>query len=812
MIREALEHFQLSLNLTDNIMREVSQLKPTPTLSKPHVPWAVAAASAILIVLLLGVGSQHLLRFQQPYTLDAQAETTIELVDAPIVLNIDTEADVQNQLGNSNALGKNENEGQKPDEVLFAAAETEGEDVSVRKQKWTQSEPIKGSIVRSLKGTTAGSLYVLTSNFVEPDILKLTSDGKTWQFLEGKPPASLWGFKVPMVVWNNTFYIIPSNELFASKDDGKTWNLLYTWPDNYHVIDFIPMENGFYAAFDKGIFMSKDTGNTWDAIHNEQIKSIRSLPKTKSTLFIQTYNRLFRLDDNVFTPLEFPTPVSSIISVAGTDEQLYVGVTSKSARSWWIFRSSDLGHTWIDITPTNAWSMKGRPPHFKMIAYEETLLIMEHGMVRSTDGGNTWDPPQSSRTTPSMNSVDHAVAVNEDTFYVGSSDGLHRSTNGGKSWELVRVTDDMRRRVMLNLIATKKSGENPNRMTTLYGIVEVGEIAKTNDDGKSWQNVRVDTPMTTPNRENVPTITQIVKSGDAIYVKGGSLGEGKIGHYIVSDKGNTLVPIKDMPTFSSTELRMRLFSSKNLTIGDLLDDFSGAKSFFQQMLQSTAQQKIKLEELGLRGPFTVSGNTFYTEYNLKLFRWTAGDTEWNDTGQEDIGDFPLDGHFMARFKSHFIIPKLAAYDNTVYYGKRNGQLVVSFDKGNNWIDLTPGLPYKVKTYKGIVFVGSTVYVATDAGIITSDDGRTWHVVTASDGSNIIMEHLATDGTSLFGITNTTSIYRINQENSAWEQVVSEIPEIANLKIGDFVTSLAVAGRTLYVSTEINGMFYFNLDK
>ncbi len=105
MIKEALEHFQLSPNLTENIMQEVSRLKPTPTASKPLVPWAIAATSAILIMLMLGIGSQHLFRFQQPYTLDAQAEMTVELVDTPIVLNLDAKPDVRNQPGNSNVLG-----------------------------------------------------------------------------------------------------------------------------------------------------------------------------------------------------------------------------------------------------------------------------------------------------------------------------------------------------------------------------------------------------------------------------------------------------------------------------------------------------------------------------------------------------------------------------------------------------------------------------------------------------------------------------------------------------------------------------------
>ena len=703
MIREALDHFKLSPNLTENIMQEVARLKPAaPTGGKPIVPWIVAASSAVLLVLMLGIGRQQLIRFQNPYSLDAQAEMTVELVDTPILLNIDTEPDVRNQLSNTNALGINDNNGQKPDEVLLAAVQSEGENASISQQQWIQSEPIKGSQVYSLKGSTKGDLYVLVRNLGSPNIIKLTSDGNTWQSMDGYPSDTVWGFKVPMVEWNNTFYIIPSNELFTSTDDGKTWNSLYTWSDEHNVIDFLPMDNAFYAAFHEGIYRSDDSGKTWKAIHDEQIKSIGSLVKIQNTLFVKTYNSLYRLDNEGLNSLEFPVSVRSIISVAGSTGKLYVGVTSKSvteARSWWIFRSTDLGDSWIDITPTNAWSIEGQPLYFKLIASEETLLVMEQGMVRSTDGGNSWMPPQLPGSTPSMRSTYKAVAVNQDTYFVGSSDGLHRSTNGGKSWDLVRVAPDMRRRVLFNLIATNNSDESQNLMPTLYGIVEVGEITKTNDDGKSWKTVRVDTPMSTPNRGNVPTITQIVKSGDDIYVKGGSLGEGKVGHYIVSDNGNTLVPIQDMPTFSSTELRMHLFSSKDLTIEELQEDFSGAKNIFQQMLKSTPQQLIKLEELGLRGPFTVSGNTFYTEYNLKLFRWNPGDTEWHDTGQEDVGDFPLDDLFISTFKSHFIIPKLAAYDNTVYYGKRNGQLVVSFDRGNNWVDLTPGLPYKVKTIK-----------------------------------------------------------------------------------------------------------------
>ena len=95
-----------------------------------------------------------------------------------------------------------------------------------------------------------------------------------------------------------------------------------------------------------------------------------------------------------------------------------------------------------------------------------------------------------------------------------------------------------------------------------------------------------------------------------------------------------------------------------------------------------------------------------------------------------------------------------------------------------------------------------MYVATDAGIITSDDGKNWKSVTDSEGTNLIMEHLAVDGITLYGVTEKTGIYRL--ESGTWKQIVSEIP--------DGVTSLAVNGDTLYVGTENSGMLHFNLEK
>ena len=108
MIREALENFQITPNLTENIMREISLLKPAaPSSGKPLVPWAIGISAVTIVLLMLGFSNQHLSRFQKPYSFNAASEMKVELIDAPIVRNLESEPDDRTQLGNANAQGEN---------------------------------------------------------------------------------------------------------------------------------------------------------------------------------------------------------------------------------------------------------------------------------------------------------------------------------------------------------------------------------------------------------------------------------------------------------------------------------------------------------------------------------------------------------------------------------------------------------------------------------------------------------------------------------------------------------------------------------
>ena len=148
MIREALNSFQISANLTDNIMREVANLQPAvPSGINPSIPWLLATSASVLILLLLGIGSQYLARFQQPYSLDAQSEMTVELIDAPIAQNIDAKPDVRNLVGkNSDIPGKGNGNKQASNQVLSDPGD------------YTQWQLPEGAKARLGKGKITGNI------------------------------------------------------------------------------------------------------------------------------------------------------------------------------------------------------------------------------------------------------------------------------------------------------------------------------------------------------------------------------------------------------------------------------------------------------------------------------------------------------------------------------------------------------------------------------------------------------------------------------------------------------------------------------
>ena len=785
MIRETLGSVQLPADLTENIMRQVAEIKPVaPTSGKPIVPWAVSAATAIFIFLIMGAGSQHLARFQKPYNLNSQSEATVEIIDALIVFDTQTKPDLRNQAGRFDSMGRSKSVGPQVSEpIMLAAAQVKKETRPSTKQQWVQvSGPKKGRSVSNLLASSWGDVYAAS----RIGIYKLVPDASAWTLVSPLPPeASTDNHRIQMAERNDTLYLVFSNGVFASKDRGETWTKLGDRPKGV-VIGLVITDDALYLAFrDEGIFRSTNVGKEWTPLNNEVIDGgILSVAAIGNTVFVGTNKGLYRLHLGAWEKLPIDT-TKAIHSLSVSENNVYVGTgrdpsqmetaegreaymaelmeelkSNTNVRKWEIFRSTDLGNSWTEITPISKSRMMKIATDVKVLAFGKRILALGMVSFHSTDLGNTWT--ELSRDAMTILSSSPAVAVDENTFFRMGTE-LTRSTDGGESWH--PFMKGIIGTSIFNLVGFKNE---------LYTITTNG-VSKSSDGGESWQDIPMDSGELTlkpveKERSTYPSIfPQLAIADGVLYgITSDSITGNTFRICRLSTNGNVLVPLQGVPAVGEDPSITDAKAWANI-IGQLERPLSA---------------------------FAVSRETFYIEHNRQLLRWKRGESEWFNTGLVDTGET---SKARAAAMRGF---ELAVSDETVYVGKRDGPLFQSLDGGNTWKDLTTNLPLRFERFDQITFAGSTVYVATDSGVLTSEDGEHWRAITDTAGTHTRIDHIAVDTATVYG-AGDTGVYRLNNRE-AWEKISPEVP--------NSVKSLVIKDDRVYIATKQRGMFHISVEK
>ena len=126
MIQEVFGGVQIPASLGENVMRQVAEMKPIASPApKPFLPWMALGTAAVLIALLLGASNRYLTRFQKPYSFEAQSEPRIDIVDAPIVLDIVAKSAVRHQVGRDTSPGKTSRAGAQVSHVTSVSVAPE---------------------------------------------------------------------------------------------------------------------------------------------------------------------------------------------------------------------------------------------------------------------------------------------------------------------------------------------------------------------------------------------------------------------------------------------------------------------------------------------------------------------------------------------------------------------------------------------------------------------------------------------------------------------------------------------------------------
>ncbi len=778
MIQETLGSVHLPTTFTENIMKQVANIKPvSPTNSTPFIPWTISAATAIFIFLIMGAGSQYLSRFQKPYNLNAQSEITVEIIDVPIVLDTQAKPDLRNQAGRFDTTGKRSGAGPQVSEpVMLAAGQVEKETRPSAKQQWIQaSGPEEGSSVSGLLASSLGDVYGAS----RIGIYRLAPDTPAWTLVSPLPPeAAVDGHGIRMAERDDTLYLVFPNGVFASKDRGETWTKLGGCPEG-RALGLVVTDDTLYLALrdDEGIFQSTDGGKQWTPLNNEIADSgINAIVAIENRVFVGTNKGLYRLHSETSEKLSIDT-TKAIRSLAVSGNNLYVGTGSTLSQMksllenpiedlmeefrnntgprWEVFHSTDGGESWTDITPTSKSHMMRVSSGAKVLTAGDAVLILDMLSFRSTDGGKTWTEFgfNSDIVVPT---ISPSVAVDENTIFRDGTSGLLRSTDGGESWH--SFINGIVGTTIFNLVGFKNE---------LYTSPSTG-VSKSSDGGESWKKLTFGSDELTlkPSENTHSLISPKLAIADGVLYGATSVlvPEHQLRIFRLSENGNVLVPIQGIPALEEAP------STKD--INDWIDKLSQVSGFPKA--------------------FAVSSETFYAEYMGQLLRWKRGESKWFNTG---LADTDNSNDFLKGFK-------LAVSEETVYVGKRDGSLFQSFDSGVTWKDLTANLPLRFERFNEIIFAGSTVYVATDAGVLTSEDGDHWRAITDTAGTHTLIERLAVDTTTVYGVGDE-GVYRLN-DHDEWEKISPEVP--------DSVKALVVNNDRLYIVTEHRGMFYVSLEK
>ena len=164
MVQEVLGGVPFPTNLTENIMRQVADLKPTPSpVAKPLLPWGAFGIATFLVVMLLGATHQYLVRFQKPYSFEAVAEPTVEIVDTAILLDIDSKPDVRNQFGRSVSTDKNIRAGLQAAETPLVS-DTQRNSLGPATLQWTRKSDMPTARTGFATSVVNGTVFVIGGN------------------------------------------------------------------------------------------------------------------------------------------------------------------------------------------------------------------------------------------------------------------------------------------------------------------------------------------------------------------------------------------------------------------------------------------------------------------------------------------------------------------------------------------------------------------------------------------------------------------------------------------------------------------------
>jgi photosystem II stability/assembly factor-like uncharacterized protein len=349
---------------------------------------------------------------------------------------------------------------------------------------WNSTGP-PNNLIRSLAVDPAAGTVFAGTNWA--GVLASSDLGATWSVLDtgidraSKPGYGLW------IDPHNSQNILLGFEgalgLVGTQDGGASWSVAgqgFTGLGSRGV-DFDPTDSRrVYAGAIVGslLFKSSDSGRTWSrrffgspAVY---VIAVVVDPVSPNIVYAGTGNEgVFKSTDYGDTWAAAGTGLSGSITYLTPDPTKSGRLFASTGQAF--FLSADGGQSWSNVMAMPAWTVT-IDPNMPSTVYATTRT---QGVLRSSDGGHTWQPINNGITNLTMRRSAPVIIdpTNPLTLYVASEGGgaVFKSLDGGSYWFAVNSGLDELRVTGLTM--------DPRNPSVLYACGPAG-VYKTRTGGE----------------------------------------------------------------------------------------------------------------------------------------------------------------------------------------------------------------------------------------------------------------------------------------------------------------------------------------
>jgi photosystem II stability/assembly factor-like uncharacterized protein len=291
------------------------------------------------------------------------------------------------------------------------------------------------------------------------------------------------------------------NGIYETTNGGQYWEHINSdsLEPTMRVIAIHPTgPDTLFAATARGIFRSNNAGLNWNKIQlpfapNDEFRTISISPFYPSIILTGSLSYMQKSTDGGanWNLIYVGTSIQDIeYDPLNQNRVYYVSEAANSGKS--IFRSDDLGDTWVNIhndldSMVQDLAIDPVDPQIIYLAQHVPFDSADRCLSKTTDGGQHWfdiTPPELYRK--SLNSVTVLPSAHNTIFACSWGNAVLRSTDGGGTW--APATNGLR-------------GQNVERMLvdTTTGIIYLGTffdgIYRSTNNGDSWEKISYNIPL-----------------------------------------------------------------------------------------------------------------------------------------------------------------------------------------------------------------------------------------------------------------------------------------------------------------------------